>query len=604
MDLQQKLAQLPEKSGVYIYYDNKGKVLYVGKAKNLKNRVKQYFFESTVKPYKVSVMLKYVEDMEYILTESETDAFALENTLIKKHSPPFNIMLKDDKQYPFIKINLKESFPKLIFTRKILPDKAKYYGPIMGSVKELLKILNQLYPTRNCNHDFKRLPKNFRPCLNFHLGVCSAPCIGKISKEEYLHLIEKCSRFLRGDTAEAQKILMERMKKASDELRFEDALKYKNQLQLIKDLSQTKVATLGKLVDYDVFTIACDGKLSTVNMMLIRGGKVFAAKNYMVTDAGIDEAQTLSAFLNAYYQSTNDAGKELLTNHAIEGAEDFEMFLTNKFNRKTVLKVPLKGEKKRLIEMSLQNAREYLKKSLAAEERKIAATEGAIFQLKELLQLNALPNRIECYDISNISGVDKVASMVVALKGEKSPKHYRRFKIKTVEGANDFACMKEVLLRRFERIKNKDEKFGAVPDLIVVDGGSGQLKYAKEAMEESGVKMEMVSLAKREELVYTLNSKTPLRLPLDSYALNLLINIRDEAHRFAITYFRQLHGKNAFKSKLKEIEGVGEKRQAALMKKFKNIQSIKEATVEQLQATDGINKTIAQNIFDYFNNIF
>ncbi len=601
MDLQQKLAQLPEKSGVYIYYDTEGKVLYVGKAKNLKNRVKQYFFESAVKPYKVSVMLKYVADMEYILTESETDAFALENTLIKKHSPPFNIMLKDDKQYPFIKINLKENFPKLIPTRKILPDNAKYYGPIMGSVKELLKILNELYPTRNCNFDFKRLPKNFRPCLNYHLSVCSAPCIGKIGKEDYSKLIEKCSRFLKGDTVEAQNILLERMKKASDELRFEDALKYRYQYELIKSLSQTKVATLGKLVDYDVFTISCDGTLSAVNMMLIRGGRVFSSKNYMVTDAGIDEAQTLSAFLNAYYQNTNDAGREVLTNKSIEGSSDFEQFLTKKFKRKTSLKVPLKGDKRQLLEMSLQNAKEYLKKSLAAEERKIAATEGAITQLKELLKLSVLPRRIECYDISNISGVDKVASMVVAINGEKSPKDYRRFKIKTVEGANDFACMKEVLLRRFERIKNKDDKFGIAPDLIVVDGGLGQLKYAKEAMDESGIKTEMVSLAKREELVYTLNNKTPVRLPLDSYALNLLINIRDEAHRFAITYFRQLHGKNAFKSKLKEIEGVGEKRQAALMKKFKNIESIKKATLDELSKTEGINKSIAQNIFDYFN---
>ncbi len=601
MTLQEKLRQLPTQSGVYIYYDVNGRVLYVGKAKNLKNRVRQYFFDTGAKPYKVSVMLKYVADMEYILTSSETDAFALENTLIKKYNPPYNILLKDDKQYPFVKIDMRQSFPRLVVTRKVLKDKAKYFGPIMGGIKELLALLEELYPTRTCNVDMDNLPKNFRPCLNFHIGKCCAPCAGKVTKQEYQKLIDGCCRFLKGDTGDAQKIIRQKMQKASDEERFEDALRYKQQLKLVDSLNDTRVVTLGKLVDYDVFSIASDGTQSVVNVTVVRGGRVLSSSNTSVSDAGIDEKQTLSAFLNAYYSDCNDAAKEVLLDRHIEGEQDFALLLTEKYGKKITVGVPQKGTKKQLSDMSAQNSAEYLKKSFAREEREYAATTGAVVQLKELLGLKSEPKRIECFDISNISGVDKVASMVVTVDGKKSPKDYRRFKIRTVEGANDFACMKEVILRRLERLKRGDERFGAKPDLFVIDGGLGQLGYVKEAMQESGISIETVSLAKREELVYTLKNNEPIRLPLNSYALKVLINTRDEAHRFAITYFRKLHGKNAFKSQLDEIEGVGQKRQTALIKKFGSLSALKTATVEQIAATDGISTNTAQKIYDYFH---
>ncbi|MDY5678021.1 MAG: excinuclease ABC subunit UvrC [Eubacteriales bacterium] len=600
LTLKQKLEQLPSHSGVYVYYDATGKILYVGKAKNLKNRVRQYFSSSYKKAYKVEVMLTHVADMDYVLTESETDAFALENTLIKKYSPPFNILLKDDKQYPFVKIFTKERYPRVTMTRKVVKDKAKYFGPVTGSIKELLELLNELYPTRTCNLNFDNIPANFRPCLNFHLGTCSAPCVGKISEEDYSKLIDKCCALLRGDTAEALKAVAAKMTEASDKMQYEQALKYRRQLELLQKLSETKVATLGRVVDYDVFTVCCDGTKSAVNTILVRGGRIVCSKSQTFTDAGIDEAQTLAEFIYAYYESTNDIAKIILINKPIEGGAELAEYLSEKFEKKVAFNCPQKGERKKLVDMSLENAIECMKKSVAADERKYAATTGAVTQLKELLGLKNLPQRIECYDISNVSGVDKVASMVVAVGGSKAPKEYRRFKIKTVEGANDFASMKETLLRRFERLKKQDYRFGAPPDLIVVDGGMGQLKYAVEARDESGVEVEIVSLAKREELVYVEGDNQPRRLPRDSYALNLLINTRDEAHRFAITYFRKLHGKNAFVSELESIEGIGKKRLIALQKKFKNIQAIKDATVEDLAATEGISKNVAENIKKYF----
>lgn len=603
MKLTEKLKQLPTSSGVYIYYDANGKVLYVGKAKNLKNRVKQYFSASTNKPYKVEVMLKHVADMEYVLTESETDAFSLENNLIKKYTPPFNILLKDDKQYPFIKIKLKESFPRVTYTRKVLNDGAKYFGPIMHGVKDTLELLTELYPTRTCNLNFSNLPKNFRPCLNYHIGKCSAPCIGKISQEDYQKLIEQCCIFLRGETQNVKKELTKKMMDASEKMQYEQALKYRRQIELVDKISETKVATQGKIVDYDVFAVTCNGMQSAINVTLVREGKIIYSKSQTFADASIEEEQTLAEFLNAYYRSTNDVAREILLNKQIESMAEFGEFLSCHFNKKITINTAERGQKRHLVDMSFANAKEYLEKSMAVEERKYASTYGAVTQLQQFLGLQRTPNRIECYDISNVSGVDKVASMVVSIDGEKSPKHYRRFKIKTVEGANDFASMKETLLRRFEKLNNGDERFGAKPDLIVVDGGLGQLKYALQAREEKGVDVEIIALAEREELVYVVGDNQPRRLPRDSYALKLLINTRDEAHRFAVSYFRTLHNKNALSSRLSEIDGVGKKRLLALQKRYKGISAIKEATVEDIAQTEGISLALAQKIHEFVKEL-
>ena len=601
VDLQTKLKNLPDEPGVYIMYDADGNILYVGKAKILKNRVRQYFHASTNKTEKVLAMLSHVADFKYIITASETDALSLENTLIKKHTPPYNILLKDDKQYPYIKVDLSADFPKFTATRKLQKDKFRYFGPLtQGGVKAYLDILGSCFPTVTCNNNFNKLPKNFRPCLNFHIGKCCAPCIGNVTKEEYRKIVNDAVAFLNGDDSEVRKVLEQKMMAASDKMLYEQALTYKRYLQLIDKINQQRIVVLSKFVDYDMFAVASNGKNCVVNHTMIRGGKVILSDNNAVSDAGIDEAQTLSSFLAEYCDMVKLCG-ELYVNMPLPDADELCNLIQEKTGVKTQIFCPQKQDKKRLVDMAYRNAVEYLTKSQTAIDKKYNTTHGAVLQLKELLGLKKLPTRVECYDISNVQGVDKVASMVVFTNGQKDASQYRRFRIKTVEGANDFASMKEVLTRRFERMKADDGVFGKTPDLIVVDGGLGQLDYARQAMEECGVEVQLVSLAKREELVYKLGTNEPTFLPRNSYALNLLINIRDESHRFAITYFRKLHNRNSIKSVLQDVEGIGEKRRIELHRKFKSMDNLKAATVEELAETKGMSRATAEKLYEYLH---
>ncbi len=601
VDLRTKLKNLPDEPGVYIMYDADGNVLYVGKAKILKNRVRQYFHASTNKTEKVLAMLSHVADFRYIITASETDALSLENTLIKKYTPPYNILLKDDKQYPYIKVNLRADYPKFVSTRKLAKDKWRYFGPItQGGVKSFLEILGSVFPTVTCNNNFDKLPKNFRPCLNYHIGRCCAPCIGKVTKEEYRAIVDRAVAFLNGDDGEVRQILEQKMLAASDKMQYEQALTYKKYLQLIDKISQQRIAVLNKFVDYDMFAVASNGKNCVVNHMMIRGGKIVFSENNAVSDAGIDEAQTLSSFLAEYCQLVKLCG-ELYTNVELPDAEQLQRLISDKTGVSTKIYCPKLQDKKRLVDMSYRNAVEYLTKSQTAIDKKYNTTHGAVLQLKELLHLKKLPTRVECYDISNVQGVDKVASMVVFTNGQKDSSQYRRFKIRTVEGANDFASMREVLLRRFERMKEDDGVFGKTPDLIVVDGGLGQLDYARQAMEEAGVEVQLVSLAKQQELVYTLGTNQPTFLPRNSYALNLLINIRDESHRFAITYFRKLHNKTSIKSVLQDVPGIGEKRRIELHRKFRSMDALRNATVEEIAETPTMTRPVAEALYKYLH---
>lgn len=601
VDLQTKLKNLPDEPGVYIMYDADGNILYVGKAKVLKNRVRQYFHASTNKTEKVLAMLSHVADFRYIITASETDALSLENTLIKKHTPPYNILLKDDKQYPYIKVDLSADYPKFLSTRKLQKDKYKYFGPItQGGAKSFLDILGSCFPTVTCNNNFNKLPKNFRPCLNYHIGKCCAPCIGNVTKDEYRKIVNRAVAFLNGDDTEVRQVLEQKMMAASEKMLYEQALTYKRYLQLIDKIAEQRIVVLNKFVDYDMFAVASNGKNCVVNHTMIRGGKVIFSENNAVSDAGIDEAQTLSSFLAEYCDMVKLCG-ELYVNMPLPDAEELCSLIQQKTGVKTQIFCPQKQDKKRLVDMAYRNAVEYLTKSQTAIDKKYNTTHGAVLQLKELLGLKKLPTRVECYDISNVQGVDKVASMVVFTNGQKDASQYRRFRINTVEGANDFASMKEVLTRRFERMKADDGVFGKTPDLIVVDGGLGQLDYARQAMEECGVEVQLVSLAKREELVYKLGTNEPTFLPRNSYALNLLINVRDESHRFAITYFRKLHNKSSIKSVLQDVEGIGEKRRIELHRKFKSMDNLKSATVEQIAEVKGMTRATAERLYNYLH---
>lgn len=599
--MQTKLKNLPNEPGVYIMYDADGNILYVGKAKILKNRVRQYFHASTNKTEKVLAMLSHVADFRYIITASEADALSLENTLIKKHTPPYNILLKDDKQYPYIKVDLHSDFPKFVSTRKLSKDRCKYFGPLtQGGSKAFLDILSTVFPTITCNYNFKKLPKNFRPCLNYHIGKCCAPCVGKISKQDYRKIVDGAVRFLEGDDDTVKQVLREKMMQASDKMQYEQALTYKRYLQLIEKLNSQQIVVLPKFVNYDMFAVASNGKNCVVNHTMIRGGKVVFSNNIAVSDAGLDEAQTLSSFL-AEYCDMVQLSKEWYTNLPLPDAEELQQLVERKTSQRVKILCPKRQEKKKLVDMSYRNAVEYLTKSQTAIDKKFNTTQGAVLQLKQLLNLKQMPTRVECYDISNVQGVDKVASMVVFTNGQKDASQYRRFKIKTVEGANDFASMKEVLVRRFERLKADDGVFGKTPDLIVVDGGLGQLQYARQAMEECGVEVQIVSLAKREELVYTLQSDRPVYLPRNSYALNLLVNVRDESHRFAITYFRKLHNKNSIKSVLQDVDGIGEKRRVELHRKFRSMDNLKNATVEEIASVKGMTRPVAEKLYEFLH---
>lgn len=601
VSLQTKLKNLPNEPGVYIMYDADGNILYVGKAKILKNRVRQYFHASTNKTEKVLAMLSHVADFRYIITASEADALSLENTLIKKHTPPYNILLKDDKQYPYIKVDLHSDFPKFVSTRKLSKDRCKYFGPLtQGGSKAFLDILSTVFPTITCNYNFKKLPKNFRPCLNYHIGKCCAPCVGKISKQDYRKIVDGAVRFLEGDDDTVKQVLREKMMQASDKMQYEQALTYKRYLQLIEKLNSQQIVVLPKFVNYDMFAVASNGKNCVVNHTMIRGGKVVFSNNIAVSDAGLDEAQTLSSFL-AEYCDMVQLSKEWYTNLPLPDAEELQQLVERKTSQRVKILCPKRQEKKKLVDMSYRNAVEYLTKSQTAIDKKFNTTQGAVLQLKQLLNLKQMPTRVECYDISNVQGVDKVASMVVFTNGQKDASQYRRFKIKTVEGANDFASMKEVLVRRFERMKADDGVFGKTPDLIVVDGGLGQLQYARQAMEECGVEVQIVSLAKREELVYTLQSDQPVYLPRNSYALNLLVNVRDESHRFAITYFRKLHNKNSIKSVLQDVDGIGEKRRVELHRKFRSMDNLKNATVEEIASVKGMTRPVAEKLYEFLH---
>lgn len=601
VSLQTKLKNLPNEPGVYIMYDADGNILYVGKAKILKNRVRQYFHASTNKTEKVLAMLSHVADFRYIITASEADALSLENTLIKKHTPPYNILLKDDKQYPYVKVDLHSDFPKFVSTRKLSKDRCKYFGPLtQGGSKAFLDILSTVFPTITCNYNFKKLPKNFRPCLNYHIGKCCAPCVGKISKQDYRKIVDGAVRFLEGDDDTVKQVLREKMMQASDKMQYEQALTYKRYLQLIEKLNSQQIVVLPKFVNYDMFAVASNGKNCVVNHTMIRGGKVVFSNNIAVSDAGLDEAQTLSSFL-AEYCDMVQLSKEWYTNLPLPDAEELQQLVERKTSQRVKILCPKRQEKKKLVDMAYRNAVEYLTKSQTAIDKKFNTTQGAVLQLKQLLNLKQMPTRVECYDISNVQGVDKVASMVVFTNGQKDASQYRRFKIKTVEGANDFASMKEVLVRRFERMKADDGVFGKTPDLIVVDGGLGQLQYARQAMEECGVEVQIVSLAKREELVYTLQSDRPVYLPRNSYALNLLINVRDESHRFAITYFRKLHNKNSIKSVLQDVDGIGEKRRVELHRKFRSMDNLKNATVEEIASVKGMTRPVAEKLYEFLH---
>ncbi len=601
----QKLKDLPENPGVYIMKSEEGEILYIGKARSLKNRVRQYFGSPKNKTTKVLIMVSKIYTFDYIITHNEIEALVLENNLIKKHKPPYNILLKDDKNYPFIRIDMNDRFPKIQVVRKLTKDGAKYFGPYMQgiSAKEIMELIHSAFTLRTCNVNMENPPKNHRPCLNHHIGRCLAPCVGAVTHEKYMEIIGEVIKFLQGNDKSIERIIKEKMIAASEKEEFELAIYYRERLKVLEKLVRKQVTALPSDMDLDIFAIASDGINTVVSMLFVRGGKLLGGDKQIIDALSIDCASTLESFVYSYYNSDNLLVSQILVNEELEDTTLISEYLSEKKGSKVLVASPIMGVRKQLVDMAYANAKDYLAKCKTIEERNFNMTLGAVNQLQQALNLPIPPNRIECYDISNISGTDKVSSMVVFENGEKAGKMYRKFKIKTVEGSNDFASMKETLIRRFSHLKDDDMSFSATPDLIVVDGGKGQLKYALSAMEECIVNFNIISLAEREEEIYLPHRSEPLVLSKDSQALRLLQRIRDEAHRFAITYHRNLRGKRQTRSELLQIEGVGDTMVKKLFATFKTLNGIKNASIEEIAEIKGMSEKVATNIYQFYHTI-
>jgi len=594
--IKDKVHALPTSPGVYKMLDVYGNIIYIGKAKNLKNRVSSYFLNTDKLP-KVQQMVENVYDFEYIITLSELEALNLESNLIHKHQPFYNILLKDGKAFPYIKIDIKNDFPKVSITRKILKDNALYFGPYFNKISatELFKIINNTFKLRDCT--VRMNGSCSRECLNYHIGNCLAPCTRRCSKEEYRLEVDKVINFLKGDLLEAKEILIKKMKAYSEMEMFEKAIEIRDNLKSIEFISARNVTGLNKCMDIDVFGYANGGENVVITVACIRGDKMVGVNNYAVIDASLSPDDTMQKFITQYYLSNKVVPKNIVVEFE---SETLNEWLNQFAGKKITVLTGSRGIYKRLLDMANSNASEYLNKSIEKNKLHELKTMGALRTLQKSLGLSKLPKRIEGYDISNLAGTNTVASMVVFVNGEQYKKHYRKFKIDGI-GQSDFKNMHDVLARRLQEYKNgKDVSFSNLPDLILIDGGIIQLTFAKTSMEELGYDIDIVSLAKKEEEIY-LTDGSKVILSRDNFALKLLQAVRDESHRFAITFQKSLRQKNTLKSQLSQIDGLGVSKQNALFEKFKKIDAIKSATVEELMTVSGIGRKLAENIFDYFH---
>ncbi len=599
MSIAEKLAALPDNPGVYLMKNQEGKIIYVGKAVNLKNRVRSYFRTLPAEALKTKALVRNIADFEYIITDSEVEALVLECNLIKKYRPKYNISLKDDKTYPYLKIT-NEDYPRVLVTRHYVKDGGKYFGPYpsVTVLRETLELLHSIFPFRSCK---QKTFTNDRPCLNYQIKRCYAPCAGKISKEEYGELIAKINDFFAGNHDDLLKSLNEQMNKAAEDLNFEQAARFRDQIRGIEKAIAEQKAVLSGGDDKDVLGMCFDGGEVVLQVFFVRGGKIVGRENYWLKemeDGG--EAQVLAAFIKQFYLDNQFIPPVVLVQALPADEEILKKWLSEKRGSKVQFVVPKRGKQKELLDLVVRNAEEEAEKRNALHEADKNRLQEALEQLQKELNLSKLPKRIECYDISNTQGTESVASMVVFVDGKAKKDQYRRFRIKTVIGPNDFASMNEVLKRRLGHMDNDKEFAKDNPDLIIVDGGKGQLSMAVEALEEMGYDdIAICGLAKKEEILFLPEREEGVYLPRDSQGLYLVQRIRDEAHRFAITYHRSLRGKRNLSSVLDDIPHVGEKRKKALLKHFGSLTKIMQADKEQIAEVEGIGEMVAEEIYQY-----
>lgn len=603
--IEEELKKLPTAPGVYIMYDKKGEIIYVGKAISLKNRVRQYFQSSRDKSIKIQQMVSKIDSFEYIITDSELEALVLENNLIKENRPKYNTMLKDDKTYPYIKVTVKEEFPRIFITRQIKKDKAKYFGPFTSglAVKNTLDLIYNIFKIRTCN---RNLPKDIgvqRPCLNYYIQQCDAPCQGYIDAENYRKRVEEVLDFLNGKYEKVIEKLKQDMEKASINLEYEEALKYRDLLQAVLHITQKQKISSDSLKDRDIIGLAKNEKEALVQIFFIREGKMVGREHHYI-QASIDDTKNhiLESFVKQFYAGTSFIPKEIFIPQELEDMYLIADWLTQKKGDKVRLISPKKGEKEKLVELAQKNASLILEKDAQKLRREESRSIGALHELEKIIGLEGI-QRIEAYDISNISGTQSVGSMVVYENGKPKKSDYRKFKIQTVIGANDYASMYEVLLRRLQEAKEESYKFSKLPDLILMDGGKGQVNIALSVLDKLKMNIPVCGMVKdnyhRTRGLYYEN----IELPIDSHseAFHFITRIQDEAHRFAIEYHRSLRSRGQVKSILDDIVGVGEKRKRALIQHFKSLDAIQKASIEELKAVKGMDRKVAQAVYEFFS---
>ena len=598
-DIQEQLKKLPGEPGVYLMKDENDKIIYVGKAISLKNRVRQYFQSSKNHSSKVKSMVKNIKSFEYIITDSELEALILECNLIKKYRPKYNVLLRDDKTYPYIKVTVNEDYPRVLKVRRVLKDKAKYFGPYTNveAVNDTLDVIRNIYPIRTCNIDIDRAIKNkMRPCLNYHIKRCVGPCTGHVSKVEYNKMIEEILLFLSGKEEKLIEILKEKMNKCSMEFNFEEAAIYRDKILNLQEMMQKqKIDVSTDNVNQDIIAMAYNDEEACVQSFFIRHGKVVGREHFILEGTKDSSKEAiLSSFVKQFYMKAEYIPKEIIIESEIEDQVVLEEWLSNIKCQKVFIRIPQKGDKKSLIAMVKKNAMEYLEKFSSLNKRKYEKSEGALIELAEVIGLEEAPRRIESYDISNIQGVDSIGAMVVFTNGLKDKKEYRRYKIKTVEGPNDYDSMAEILERRLQK--------GDFPDLILLDGGKGQVSAVQKVFDKYNIDIPLWGMYKddRHRTKGLICATKEIELDRTSNLYRFVASIQEEVHNYAISYHRSLRNKSLTKSTLDDIPGVGEKRKKALLSHFKNIEEIKNASIEELSEIDGLNKRVAQNIYDYF----
>ena len=610
--IEEELKKLPAKPGVYLMHDERDEIIYVGKAISLRNRVRQYFQSSRNKGAKIEQMVTHIARFEYIVTDSELEALVLESNLIKEHRPKYNTMLKDDKSYPFIKVTVQEAYPRVLFARRMKKDKNRYFGPYTsaGAVKDVIELVRKLYQVRSCNRNLPRDCGKDRPCLYYHMKQCMGPCRGNVGQDIYKENIKKVIRFLNGDFQETIDQLTDKMMAASEVMRFEDAAEYRDLVQSIRKIGERQKITAYGEEDRDIIAVAMDESLdlreqdAVVQVFFMRSGRMIGRDHFYLSVArGDTRSQVLSSFMKQFYAGTPFIPREIMLQSEIEDKEIIEEWLSSRRKQKVHILVPKKGTKEKLIELAWENARMVLDKDRERIKREEGRTIGAVHEVEEWLGLEGI-NRMEAFDISNISGFESVGSMVVYEKGRPKRSDYRKFRIKSVQGPNDYASMEEVLTRRFtHETSNEYDSFSIMPDLLLMDGGRGQVNIALGVLDKLGLQIPVCGMVKddhhRTRGLYYNNIEIPIETNCEGF--RLITRIQDEAHRFAIEYHRSLRSKEQVHSVLDDIPGIGERRRKALMRRFRSVEAIRDASPEELAETESMNTGSAKQVYAFFH---